>query len=180
MNKVIFLFACIILLLFLNFYKFENKSVGAVGDIKYSILEPEKFIKENGSGWVLMDDKIPLQNSDLKNRYGITELPDARGMFIRGLNLKRSDSKMDPFVKENNNRERLPGDYQPDDLIRHKHDMNYPLGRIDDWKSQSWGGVDNQLLVASPGGTHHETIEFGGNETRPKNISLYIYIKLNE
>jgi len=101
------------------------KNIGAIGDVKYSVLPPMKFKEKNGNGWVLMDDKIPLRGSDLGGE-GILELPDARGMFIRGLNVKRSDDKADPYQDEHpKKKERGVGDYQIDDFKSHNHDLTF-------------------------------------------------------
>ncbi|MEN2398371.1 hypothetical protein GKZ90_0001165 [Flavobacterium sp. MC2016-06] len=153
------------------FSKPDDKVVGAIGDVKYSVLSPDKFKEENGSGWVLMDDKIPLQNCDLNTKHGISLLPDARGLFIRGLNLKRNDEKADPYLRENNI-ERLVGDYQTDMLKEHTH--NYTSGKFNQVSgkgSASQFAWDPQEYTSKP---------TGGVETRPKNIALYIYVKINQ
>lgn len=171
----------------LAFVNADNKSEGAIGDVKYSVLPPDKFKEENGNGWVLMDDKVPITNSDLESKHGIKEIPDARGLFIRSLNGTRNDDKADPYLKENN-KARLMGDYQMDAVGKHTHPINMrtgymlALGAVGVVQEASifvgdrpaWGhpngyggltATDNQLPIT---------------ESRPKNISLYTYIKINE
>ncbi|WP_149242240.1 hypothetical protein [Dyadobacter sp. 32] len=161
------------------FTSLDKTSEGAIGDVKYSVLPPDKFQEENGSGWVLMDERIPLKNSALKTKHGITELPDARGLFIRTLNSNRADGKGDTFQQENG-RERLMGEYQGDQFSKHNHPMNYELGRSDTWGG-GWGsGAGGQTAVNSPGTTKHVNNEVGGAENRPKSIALYTYVKINE
>jgi hypothetical protein len=155
------------------FKTLENKSVGAIGDVKYSVLPPDKFREENGAGWVLMDNKIPLETSDLNSKHGITELPDARGLFIRGLNLIRSDDKADPFLQENR-RQRLVGDYQADCIIKHQHPIS--TGVTDDNPGSK---VRGGIFARNSSSGLSENNE-GCVETRPKNIAFYIYVKIND
>lgn len=164
------------ILTIMAFTNSDTKSVGAIGDVKYSVLPPDKFKDENGNGWVLMDNKIPLQGSDLNTKHGITALPDARGLFIRSLNVNRNDDKVDKF-KEENNRERLMGEYQNDDIIEHSHSIT---------RDTRWGQGNHYGAgwAAQDGHNGNSTVTTDGNpkgkETRPKNIALYTYIKIND
>lgn len=158
----------------------QIRSVGSIGDVKYSILPPNQFREENGTGWVLMDDKIQISGSDLADKYGVRAVPDGRGMFIRGLNLNRSDIYADPYKKEDlNHDDRNVGDIQKDTIKYHEHLMNYKLGKNDSWGGGWSSGANGQTAVNSPGGTPHFAEGFGGMETRPVNIALYTYIKIN-
>jgi hypothetical protein len=57
---------------------------GAVGDIKYSLLPPDKFKDVNGDCWVPLDGRT-LSSTDALYLYqqGVTTLPNAGGTFIR-------------------------------------------------------------------------------------------------
>lgn len=150
---------------------------GAVGDVKYSVLPPEKFRSVNGPNWYLLDDQVPLVNSKLASlEFGITALPDARGMFIRGLNDNRSDAYADPFSQENNNRMRKITDIQSDDFKRHNHPINGRFMEAEGGRGFNGYGLNSNSAV---GYQTYSTSENGGNETRPKNIALYVYIKIN-
>lgn len=152
-------------------------NIGAIGDVKYSVLAPDKFKEHNGEGWVLMDNNMPISGSKLGDE-GILELPDARGMFIRGLNLDRDDELADPYLKEKS-QARVLGDYQADSFKSHQHSLNYAIGfsnlgnghpfRISGDDGGPWGGVVYTLTAEATGEI----------ETRPKNIALYIYVKIN-
>ncbi|MEN2398373.1 hypothetical protein GKZ90_0001175 [Flavobacterium sp. MC2016-06] len=163
----------------------DNKSVGAIGDVKYSVLIPDKFREENGDGWVQMDDKIPLQGSELNIKHGITSVPDVRGLFIRSLNGSRNDDKRDMFNTENN-RDRLVLEYQPDAIKKHTHNLSNKLGFFCGWTTgNQWsGGQRGNPMSANDPECSITILESGtnlsGDETRPKNISLYTYIKINE
>jgi len=163
-------FALALILTIISFTKNEIRSEGAIGDVKYSILAPEKFREENGNGWVLMDDKVPVIGSALNKKHGITEVPDVRGLFIRSLNLTRNDKKNDQFSKEKN-RQRLVGEYQSDTLKSHNHryksSQGHQVSAKGSWSQFAWDPAD------------YVSENYGGLETRPKNIALYTYIKIN-
>lgn len=153
-------FIAIILLPVLSFGQ------STIGDVKYSILDPDSFNEHNGSGWVIMMGQ-DISGSDLALATGINTLPDGRGVFIRSMNLGRTEGG-DPEG------DRPVGDSQQDDLKSHKH-------KISDYKSHvkvhdshigPWDG-------SSFGEYEEETTSVGGKETRPKNIILYTYIKIN-
>lgn len=63
-------------------------SSGTLGDVKYSILAPTEFQKLNGNEWKLMDGQS-IVGTKLSQMTGKSALPDARGMFIRGMNANR-------------------------------------------------------------------------------------------
>jgi hypothetical protein len=169
------------ILTILAFTKSENKSVGAIGDVKYSILPPDKFKEENGNGWVLMDNNIPLQGSNLNTKHGLTSIPDARGLFIRGLNLRRNDSYSDLFSMENG-RERMAGEYQLDGIKKHKH--NFSDAYFAEINCGNQGLIGSKSSDSDNGRCESNDVTDDGialiEETRPKNIALYTYIKIND
>lgn len=164
-----------------------------LGDVRYSILAPEVFEKLN-PGWKLLSGQPMEKNWDLyrlletegllKNgKYSLLKdnLPDARGMFIRGINNGRSATEGDPAG------ETAVGRYQDDTLKSHDHQLSFldktegivgfhttsgagdPHQQRITWGDrQPYGGAIANIIVLPRGGT----------ETRPKNISLYIYIKV--
>lgn len=173
-NKAIHLLAIVLLSLF--GYSTYGQSAGnlpvttckdTLGDIKYSILEPESFYALHGVGkWVLLDGR-PIEGSKLY-LMGVHKIPDARGMFIRSMDMGRNaiDGMGDPDWKNRN--VVAP---QMDTFKRHNHGMRHWWGN---------GGNNGQELSTNPGLTAPaEDAQEGGNETRPRNIALYIYIKIN-
>jgi len=54
---------------------------GAVGDVKFSILNPAQFKKANGDCWVPLDGRS-ISGTELAT-YGISTLPNAGGYFLR-------------------------------------------------------------------------------------------------
>lgn len=175
-----------IVLIVVAFKPEADKSTGSLGDVKYSILPPDKFIEQNGKGWVLMDDKVLVKGSDLQNCCGVTQIPDARGLFIRGMSLKRADGNEDPFEKENG-RARISGEFQADAILEHSHSVTYNFHAVSHFNSSEdkhpGNGSNSEPLTVG----EDSDIQIGGVsagnisnfETRPKNIALFIYIKIN-
>lgn len=140
-----------------------KKNVGALGDVKYSVLEPGLFKKINGDGWVPMDGRI-IAGDDLEKRTGMKSIPDARGIFIRGMNLGRDINTGDPDGDKN------VGRYQTDGVGPHKHRIA--------------GGANGPGAHSTVGGNMEPFVSDDGlntlPETRPRNIALYVYIKISE
>ncbi|NVM66875.1 hypothetical protein FHW88_005193 [Mucilaginibacter sp. SG538B] len=184
-HAVIIIATIAIMLTIMAFTHSNDQAIGAIGDVKYSVLPPDKFKEENGNGWALMDDKIPLQGSDLNTKHGITSLPDARGLFIRSLNLNRNDEKGDPYAKENK-RARSVGEYQGDAVGKHTHPIDMKtgymlnLGAFQNPPPVSIFVGDRPAYNNSYGGLTATDASLPIIETRPKNIALYTYIKIND
>ncbi len=161
----------------------EN-NIGALGDVKWSVLAPSAFRKENGNGWMLMagDD---VSGTDLATF--MPSIPDARGCFIRALNGVvqpsgemtglRADGKQDPEGDK-----RTVGSWQGDAFKQHSH----PIKRFqhrdnpgDQPKSPYWDVFHS--LQTTWSGRYTKYPAEGGNphETRPRNIALYCYVKVN-
>jgi hypothetical protein len=102
---------------------------------------------------------------------GIGEVPDLRGVFVRGLNDFAAGSV--PAVgpeRADPDGGRRAGDFQRDALASHTHRLGYKR-----WGLKNGGGKLNLEL----GGPSVETEATGGPETRPKNVALYYYVKIN-
>jgi len=161
---------CFILLtlIFMGFRQnIDNTPSGSVGDVKYSLLAPDIFLPNN-PGWELLAGQDIDIASELR-RYGFSKLPDARGLFIRSMIFNRNDNLGDPFKIENG-RERTIMDYQSDTLKLHHH--GYQLAK---------GETNAEMARARTeirGYTDQSTTDFGGLETRPGNIALYLYVKI--
>lgn len=151
----------------------QNSDVGAVGDVKYSLLAPKEFRKVNGRAWILMTDEQSIAGSRLSSLIHTTKLPDARGVFIRGMNEGRDSARGD------SDGNRPIGAYQSDDFKSHDHDTDWEVGFSVN------GNGTTQLIDGDDGSSSRgsrdplKTKSRGGNETRPRNIALYVYVKLN-
>ncbi len=135
----------------------------SVGEVKQSILTEAQFQSEYGDKWVLMDGR-DITGSDLATVTANNTLPDARGQFLRGKNNSRADGQ------ENPDGESAIGLQQTDEFGTHSH---------------AWGGIGRFTpdtggdTVWKSGSNASATTEEGGNETRPKNITINIFIKIN-
>lgn len=172
--------------------------VGEIGDVKFSLLAPEEFRKCHGNGWALMMPKklIPGEHGKIIRRaFGgqlgeltdLNDIPDARGVFIRGMNQGRpaeytidNEGKPDGSGAGDSDGDRLLGSFQSDVLQDHVH-MQQRLTPGDDRGLNIQGGNDDGYYA------HLETTEVtktgkhaarAGKETRPRNIAVYIYVKV--
>lgn len=78
-------------------YTFASKTVvcsGALGDVKYSILNPTQFAAQNGDCWIPMDGRS-ISGSALGAIIG-SYIPDGGGLFIRGQEFSTSNGGQDP------------------------------------------------------------------------------------
>jgi len=178
MKSMNFLFACVFAALFVTLYSFKplpaasDKSSGTLGDVKYSVLGPKAFAKENGNGWVILEGQkidgtgTELKESKLFKEYHIRILPDVRGVFIRCQNLQRDAKTGDP------DGDRDITKLQPDLIRRHSHSIPTVNGNTDDG-----GGIFNSRGNKKRNITLSDST--GGAETRPKNIALFTYVKIN-
>lgn len=140
-----------------------------VGTVVSSLLSPNTFYQQANRDaatptWLLADGRN-ASGTLYANLLGKPTLPDLRGMFLRGLNADRKDGQQDP---DGANRE--AGDYQADLFGAHSH-------RYGD-SSQAGSGSAN-AFDARPKNLGYETEKTGGTETRPRNVAVYYYIKVN-
>lgn len=152
-----------------------------VGSIIASVLGPAEFAHSAGdpsdfdlktSGWTLADGKsVPgTRYAEVTNNRAV---PDLRGVFLRGLNVDRSDGRGDPD-------QRKPGTYQSDSVKSHSHAV-YPhagkiIGRVKDSVPGAGAADTNEnsrVLNAQTGDSG--TAE----ETRPRNVAVYYYVRIN-
>jgi hypothetical protein len=89
---------------------------GAVGDVKYSILNPTEFASVNGDCWVPMNGAELSPSSALRVLTDMEYLPDAGGLFVRGQEFSNG---------QNNDPDRTPSSsiatVQSDSYSRHRH-----------------------------------------------------------
>ena len=145
----------------------------SLGSVQYSVLEPGIFTKlpENKDKWVLMNGQN-IHGSDLQNLIPTMEsVPDARGLFIRSMNLGRGSDIGDG----DGDHRGQAGLFQSDAFKGHTHGYtHFDGGVVTDFSN------DKDQRRASYGSmVGDQTEPVGGNETRPRNIALYLYMKIN-
>lgn len=164
-----------------------------VGTIVASVLSPEDFSNHYGNNWAIADGREIGTDTKYYDITGKREIPDIRGRFLRGLNL---DAKIDPQVN------RKVGDHQGDstklpeslDLSQGRHAHMFEIANVVTtkhahrdggsafWTRKSTHAVGNEVfeITTHESGIHKHEIVGGDAETRPKNTSVYFYIKIDD
>lgn len=169
---------------------------GAVGDIKYSYLDPVEFAKVNGACWVPMDGRAlaPTDKLRLIPPYP-TNVPNGGGVFLRAQEYTGSED--DPGRTSAT----AVATLQQDDNKSHTHPNNLSIGSdgahthtyndrsIDestgsgDYADGDGTGQQDPSRTTGSAGAHTHPINGGvlasGTESRPKNLNFWIYIRIN-
>ncbi len=161
----------------------NNSDRVPVGTIIISMLEPIQFMTATDSDWPLNNpsektakwapaDGRVIQGSRYHAITNQNTVPDLRGMFLRGLNefevsVPRKDGLQDP-----DGTGRVAGSFQVDTFESHQHKQDAPRN------FNSNGGNNGNGRWAGHR-KDDETSPSGDNETRPKNVAVYYYIKIN-
>jgi len=166
----------------------DEECTGAVGDVKWSVLDPAKFQEVNGNCWTIMDGKTLPGDSKLK-AMGFNAVPNGQGVFLRAIDLRSSGRK-----DTDRPRGTVPGNYQEDKLKSHMHAYNDIYLSLDQNFYNQNDGLPNTTFIGTGRNrglsssdrnnsfwqTERETETSGSSEeTRPKNIALYLYIRIN-
>jgi hypothetical protein len=185
-------------------YTFASATVvcsGAVGDVKYSVLDPVQFAAVNGDCWVPFDGRTLASNSQLRQITGWSSLPDVGGTFLRAQEFPGSPNR-DPGRTSGS----TIASVQAEELKNHGHSLSDP-GHSHGSGSQvyeSYGGgasfvggggvsfltrvsnligiIDFTPVSIGGGGSSSTGISIsssGGAETRPVNTNLWVYIRIN-
>lgn len=152
-----------------------------VGSIICSVIEPRVFsglagddggFDPSNSTWIPADGRnVP---GSKYSRQLTSAVPDLRGMFLRGLNYSergmfRKDGRE---VQSDNNR--TPGDYQEDNIKAHTHSVSSHTADT---------GVPGRKLPFRYGGTPGQwdtgPQANASEDTHPRNIAVYYYIRIN-
>lgn len=123
------------------------------------------------SKWAPCDGRN-VSNSNFAKVTSKPSVPDLRGMFLRGLNT--FDPISGPGARNSNEADpenRVAGNYQPDDLKSHAHE--YQMAGNGNKNAEKG---DPRIEATTVLGN---TAFSGGIETRPKNVAIYYYIKIN-
>jgi hypothetical protein len=144
------------------------KCSGALGDVKYSILDPIQFAKVNGDCWIPMDGRT-IKGSKLSAILDITKIADAGGVFLRGQEFSTSADN-DPDRASSSPIAML----QDDAFKSHNHgSLEYSKDALVPFSIGA--GLPLPLPLAVIG----STLNTGDKETRPKNLNLWTYIRIN-
>jgi hypothetical protein len=143
-------------------------SLSAVGDVVSSLLAEAQFQVIRGNGWVLADGRS-VAGSQYQVITGASTIPDLRGVFLRG----RNDGGSAAGARNDGNQNpdgTLPlGTFQGDMFASHNHGSFAVSGLAGSYSYQAGPyPVNNTATTAA-----------GGNETRPKNVTVNFFIRIN-
>jgi hypothetical protein len=163
---------------------FSSSSNIPIGTVITSFLTFDKFSeatrsneKSPGNIWTSTKSKWapcdgrPLPYSKYSTFASQPNAPDLRGVFLRGLNSFDPTYTVSPSNQQLNPENTPLGGFQNEAFKEHNH------GGFDVGGGSS--GPRNALSIDTRIENRWETSKAGGNETRPKNISIYYYLKIN-
>lgn len=128
------------------------------------------------SKWIPADGRSII-GSKLANRTTKTEAPDLRGKFLRGLNQFYSVGEPNLNQLMANPENKTLGAFQEDRVGKHTH----PILTNDDGTPISTNNYKTTAYSKRNGITiNSESNDNNQIETRPKNISVFYYIKIND
>ncbi len=178
----------------------QNREMAAlpIGTIIASMLEFEKFQKIAGHAWKPADGRKVSAASKYATLTGNKALPDLRGMFLRGLNQfdPLRGSRLDNYKDPDGSR-RKAGKPQDDatSLPKNKnspfkgnaasagnHSHIYFKARSEGGRSGSLNRAASEAGTTGSAGDHTHTVRItvgGDSETRPVNIAIFYYIKID-
>lgn len=168
---------------FLNYEKKEiykdNTKNTPIGTIVASVLPYKSFLEANGfpetsdmskAIWIPCDGRTEVSSAYAKFSKG--KIPDLRGLFLRGINDYGYPFDGVKLVsnEQKNPEQKIAGEFQLDEFKSHSHQFY---------------GLVNPIANIGPDGNNYRgygtanTNAVGGLETRPKNITVYYYLKIN-
>ena len=180
--------------------EFQNLKLKAlpIGTIIASMLEFERFQNIAGNAWKPADGRKVSAKSKYATLTGNTTLPDLRGMFLRGLNQfdpvkgPRLDKYKDPdgsrrkTGKPQEDATSLPKNkenpFKGNAVSAGDHSHIYFKARREGGRTGSNERSSSEGSSTGSSGSHTHTVLItagGDSETRPVNIAVVYYIKID-
>lgn len=157
-------------------------SIVPIGTVVASVLVPSEFYRQaqikggpfdaEKYTWVLADGR-DVTRSQYEKLLRVRNVPDLRGLFLRGLNAERADGKEGPDATM-----RIGGDYQQDMVGKHGHSLAPRIAALS--VKAAYGGLTEYAVGADA--TLGAAVSAGdspGVETRPRNSGVYWYMRIN-
>lgn len=160
-----------------------------IGTIISSVLNWEQFQKvtdnnkfsggiwKSASSFWSPCDGRSISKSALENITSKSDAPDLRGVFLRGLNVIDAVSELNGTIarvgqdrKDPEDSREVGGKVQSDEFKKHSHYFVAGGGS---------SGPRTAISIDTNPESNHYTSDVGGSETRPKNVAIYYYIKIN-
>jgi hypothetical protein len=166
-----------------------------VGTVIASMLPYKEFQKAADDSWKPADGRKVSAESEYAKFTGSRNLPDMRGMFMRGLNQfdPLTGSRQDDY-RDREGEGRKAGSFQidatclpnrsftADALSSGAHTHIYASALSQGGKSGSSARASSEIKATASAGPHKHSVSINGGgdeETRPVNITVYYYIKIN-
>ncbi len=168
--------------------KYPGNSQPELGKVIASFLDYETFSATYGdfgnfnrykSKWAPADGReVGGSVYDFLNQ-ATTRVPDLRGVFIRGVNDMGVTDAPNTQAQRLNPDTLQPGDFQDDALEKHRHHttIRYYTGAVHPQNAEAI--VNSKTRVNEASNPVLKTTYVGGTETRPKNVTVYYYIRIN-
>lgn len=147
-----------------------NNSTFSVGDVKHSLLTIAEFQTLHGSCWIQLNQgadnsSIDISGSDLASIKGNNTLISATGRVLRAQGGESASL----------------GQTQEDEIKAHSHEANFRGNTSGDHYHRTepiaFSGVGSSYDFGSD--KFYSTQETGGSETRMKNLTVNIFVKIN-
>ncbi len=147
------------------------KSAMPIGTVVETILNWTQFTQiADSNDWCAVDGQN-ISGSLLSQVGGFTNSPDTRGRFLRAKSLTSGN---------NPDGDLAVGSYTADKFKSHTHSQNLSVGGSGPFINiTSHSGVINENLSSPAGGLTATTLATGGNETAPKAVHIYHYLRIN-
>ncbi len=157
-----------------------------IGTITTSMMRYNTFLEINGLIVTENMSKVkwvPCDGREVKSsKYGKVNdsVPDLRGLFLRNVNDYDVGYNGTPSVNpiHMNPENTKVGIYQDDDYESHIHGLVWwASGGMN--KPNTYPGINNSYNPGYNQSSDKGVTPSGGKETRPKNMTVYYYIKIN-
>ena len=160
-----------------------------IGSIVASVLDYQAFLELNKLDTEITEiEKVTWVPCDGRNVYTSiyssykAHVPDLRGVFLRGINDMGVNGFEPIKLHQANPENKAAGDFQADTFASHHHSTDNAREKNGSPHESHDSGPNNV-----PGGRSYwrsgtirtETSSTGNTETRPKNITVYYYIRIN-
>jgi hypothetical protein len=168
-----------------------------VGSVVSSTLSESQYRDSAGAGWVLADGRA-VPKSKYAQITGGENIPDLRGLYLRGKNNGREDGKQNP------DGELAIGDFQESMLANHGHSVTDPQHQHDapttngtagqrEVAVNTAGGIDyvdtagavrtgpssTGITIANNSAQVNAGSSMVGNETRPRSATINYFIRID-